>query len=151
MYRSIFPRDMLAEMQRLQRDIQQAMDLSPSIRGISRGGFPAVNVGATPESVEIYVFAPGLDPSSTDISLDRGVLAIAGVRGSSVAAEGRSDAATPRQAVHINERFAGAFRRIITLPDDADPDAVEATYRDGVLRISVRRRASSQPRRIAIQ
>ena len=34
---------------------------------------------------------------------------------------------------------------------DADPDAVNAQLRDGVLRISVQRRASAQPRRIAVQ
>jgi len=39
----------------------------------------------------------------------------------------------------------------MTLPEDADPDAVEARLRDGVLRITVQRRASAQPRRIAIQ
>ena len=35
--------------------------------------------------------------------------------------------------------------------DDADPDQVKACMRDGVLRISVQRKASSQPRRISIQ
>ncbi len=39
----------------------------------------------------------------------------------------------------------------MTLPDDADPDAVDAKLRDGVLHITVQRRASAQPRRIAIQ
>jgi HSP20 family protein len=37
------------------------------------------------------------------------------------------------------------------LPDDADPDAVEARYRDGVLHITVQRRAAAQPRRITVQ
>jgi len=53
--------------------------------------------------------------------------------------------------VHINERFEGAFRRVMTLPEDADPDAVNARMSDGVLHITVQRRASAQPRRIAIQ
>ena len=50
MYRSLFPRDLFAELDRLQRDVQQAFDLSPTIRGVGRGGFPALNVGATPQS-----------------------------------------------------------------------------------------------------
>ena len=53
--------------------------------------------------------------------------------------------------MHINERFEGSFRRVLTLPDDADPDAVDAKYRDGVLHISIQRRASAQPRRITVQ
>ena len=54
-------------------------------------------------------------------------------------------------AVHIDERFFGRFRRVVTLPEDADPDGVVARYRDGVLQISVKRKQASQPRRINIQ
>jgi HSP20 family protein len=144
MYRSLFPRDIFAEMDRLQREMQQAFDLSPTIRGFGRGGFPALNVGGTPETVEIYAFAPGIDPSTLEVQLDRGVLTIAGERKSMLPDD---DATT----VHINERFAGSFRRVLTLPEDADPDAVGAKYTDGVVHITVKRRASALPRRIAIQ
>lgn len=150
MYRSLFPRDMFAEMDRLQREMQQALDLSPTIRGFARGGFPALNVGGTPQAVEVYAFAPGLDPGSLDITLDRGVMTIAGTRKESLPDASRADDDRPA-VVHINERFVGEFRRVITLPDDADPEAVDAKYRDGVVRITVQRRASAQPRRIAVQ
>ena len=50
MYRSLFPRDLFAELDRLQREMQQVFDLSPSIRGFGRGGFPALNIGSTPTS-----------------------------------------------------------------------------------------------------
>ena len=145
MYRSLFPRDMFAEMDRLQREMQQAFDLSPTIRGFGRNGFPALNVGGTPQTVEIYAFAPGIDPSTLEVNLDRGLLTIAGERKSPLP---QADA---NAAIHINERFEGAFRRMLTLPEDADPEAVEAKYRDGVLHITVQRRASAQPRRITIQ
>ncbi len=145
MYRSLFPRDMLAEMDRLQRDMQQAFDLSPTIRGFGRSGFPALNVGGTPQTIEIYAFAPGVDPEALEVHLEGGLLTIAGER-KAVLPEADS-----KTTVHINERFTGSFRRTITLPDDADPDAVNAKLTDGVLRITVQRRASAQPRRIAIQ
>jgi HSP20 family protein len=144
MYRSLFPRDIFAEMDRLQREMQQAFDLSPTIRGLGRSGFPALNVGGTPQSVEIYAFAPGIDPSTLEVNLDRGLLTIAGKRDSRLPDNEQS-------SVHINERFAGSFRRVLTLTDDADPDAVDAKYTDGMLHISIKRRASAQPRRIAIQ
>ena len=150
MYRSLFPRDMFAEMDRLQREMQQAFDLSPTIRGFGRGGFPALNVGGTPQTVEVYAFAPGLDPADLEVTLDRGVLTLAGTRKSGLL-EAESSANGNTAAVHINERLSGRFRRVISLPDDADPDAVEAKYRDGVLHITVQRRASAQPRRIAVQ
>jgi HSP20 family protein len=74
MYRSLFPRDVFAELDRLQREMREASDLSPTIRGLGRGGFPALNVGGTSQSVEIFAFAPGLDPATVEVNLDRGVL-----------------------------------------------------------------------------
>lgn len=145
MYRSFFPRDMVAEMDRLQREMQQAFDLSPSIRGFARNGYPALNVGSTPSAIEIYAFAPGLEPASLEVHLERGLLSIAGERRSSLPAP------DSKAAVHINERFAGRFRRALSMPDDADPDGVQARLRDGVLHITVRRKASAQPRRITVQ
>lgn len=144
MYRSPFPRDMLAEMDRLQREMQQAFDLSPTIRGIARQGFPALNVGHTPQTLEIYAFVPGVDPGSIDVQLERGLLTLAGERQAAL------PDAQSKAAVHINERFAGKFHRALTLPDDADPEGVDAHLQDGVLHITVRRRAAAQPRRIEI-
>jgi HSP20 family protein len=141
-YRSLFPRDMYAELDRLQREMQQAFDLSPNIRGLTRG-FPAMNVGGTAKSVEIYAFAPGIDPASLDVQIERGVLTVAGER--------KTDAVPENATVHIDERFAGRFRRVVTLPDDTDSNAVEAKYRDGVLHISIARKEAAQPRRIAVQ
>lgn len=144
MYRSLFPRDLFAELDRLQREVQQAFEYSPSIRGFGRGGFPALNVGGTTHSVELYAFAPGLDPTTIEVNLERGVLTVAGERKTAL------PTADEKAAVHINERFAGRFRRVVTMPDDIDPDTVAADYRDGVLHVSVKRRESALPRRITI-
>ena len=147
MYRSLFSRDLFAELDRLQRDMQQAFDLSPSIRGLTRGGFPALNMGGTPQSLEIYAFAPGLDPASIDIQSDRGVLSISGER----RAPEPSSSPQGSTTVHLNERFVGSFRRTVSLPEDADREDITADYRDGVLHISVKRREAAQPRRITVQ
>ena len=144
MYRSLFPRDIFSELVRLQREMQQGLETEPSIRGMARGGFPALNVGGTPQSVELYAFAPGLDPASIEVNLERGVLTISGERAADVPAR------EEKAAVHINERFAGRFRRVVSLPDDLDPNGVSAEYRDGVLHISLKRHEAAQPRRIAI-
>ena len=112
MYRSLFPRDVLAELNRLQREMQQAFHLSPSIRGIARGGFPAMNVGGTPQSVDIFAFAPGIDPATLDVQIEKGVLTVAGER--------KRDLPGEEATVHIDERFDGRFRRVVTLPDDVD-------------------------------
>jgi len=144
MYRTLFPRDLFAEFDRLQRDVSSLFDASPSIRGLGRGGYPALNVGTSPSSVEVYAFAPGLDPATIDVNLDRGVLSLAGERKRALPAP---DAKTTQ---HLDERFSGRFRRVVSLPDDIDPESVSATYTDGVLRVTVKRREAAQPRRIAV-
>lgn len=141
-YHTFFPRDLFADLDRLQREMQQSLDLSPSIRGMPRG-YPALNVGGTAKSVEVYAFAPGIDPASLEVQIEKGLLTIAGER--------RAEAAPENASVHIDERFAGRFRRVVTLPDDVDANAVDARYRDGVLHISIARKETAHPRRIAIQ
>jgi len=145
MYRSLFPHDLFAELDRLQREMGSSLGTSPSIRGLGRGGFPAVNVGGTPHSVEIYAFAPGIDPAAIEVQLEKGVLIVSGERDPDLPAE---DA---KATVHIRERFSGRFRRVVSLPDDIDPDQVTARYRDGVLHVSIQRREAALPRRISVE
>lgn len=149
MYESLlnFPGGLFAEFDRMQREMQHSFGgaMPSSIRAVASGAFPSINVGTTPASVEIYAFAPGIDPSTLDVQLDRGVLTLAGER-SSAKPEGDEQV-----AVYSSERYTGRFRRTVSLPDDLDPDRVTANYRDGVLHISVARRESAQPRRIEIK
>ena len=100
-------------------------------------------IGGTPQSVDIFAFAPGIDPATLDVQIEKGVLTVAGER--------KRDLPGEEATVHIDERFDGRFRRVVTLPDDVDANAVDAKYRDGVLRISIGRKQSAQPRRITIQ
>jgi HSP20 family protein len=142
LYRTLFPRNLFAEFERLQRELDQSYGLSPSIRGVPRG-YPAMNVGTTPQSVEVYAFAPGMDPSQLDVQIEKGVLTISGER--------KVDQVPEKATLHIDERYAGRFRRVVSLPEDIDPASVSANYRDGVLHVSVGRKQAVQPRRIAIQ
>lgn len=139
--------DMFADLNRLQGFLEQA--LRPlersSIRALPGAAFPVLNVGTTPETIEVQALAPGLDPASLEITLDRGLLTVAGERKSELPQEERG-----RASVYARERFAGRFRRVVSLPDDADPQRVEAGYRDGILRITVARREASRPRRIEV-
>ncbi len=143
-YRSLFPRDLFVDFDRLQREMQSALDTAPAIRGLGRGGYPALNVGTTPQAVEVFVFAPGLDPAKIDVQLERGVLTLSGERPE------LPKSADEKSTVHQQERFAGRFRRVLSLPDDIDADDVTAEYRDGVLRVRIGRRQAAAARRIAV-
>lgn len=149
MYESMlsFPGGLFGEFDRLQRTLDEMFGYAggpASIRSVAPGAFPAVNIGNTPTSVEIYAFAPGIDPSKVDVTYDRGVLTIAGERPAAYAQD-------EKVSVFSRERVGGAFRRAISLPDDVDPSRINATYRDGVLRVSIARRDEAQPKRITVQ
>lgn len=144
MYRTLFSNDLFDELDRLQRQAQRFTGSAANIRGTGRQAFPAINIGGTPDTVEIFAFAPGLDPRTIDLKIERGVLTISGERLSDLS---DTDKAT---AVHFNERFSGRFHRAVSLSDEVDPNRVDAKYRDGVLQISIQRRESTQPRRIEV-
>ena len=140
------PGDVFASFDALTRTMDQLFGLGTapsSIRAASRGAFPALNMGTTGNALEIYAFAPGIDASRLEVSVDKGLLTIAGER--------PADAAAGVEAsVYARERFTGAFRRVLSLPEDVDASRVEASYRDGVLRIVVPKREESKPRRINV-
>ena len=137
--------DLYAELNRMQSQLDQAFPASgASIRSAAGTGFPVLNVGTTPTAIEVQALAPGLDADKLEITVDRGLLIIAGER--------KTQLPPPAERVNVyaNERFTGPFRRVVSLPDDADPNRVDASYRDGILRITVAKRESSLPRRIAV-
>lgn len=143
-----FPRDMLADFERIQQQLERVFPQlhgSNSIRATSGGEFPAVNIGSTADTIEIVVFAPGIDAKSVQLSIDKGLLVVAGERKTEIP-EGDE-----RINVYAQERAAGPFRRVVNLPEDADPARVNASYRDGFLRVSVGKRESSKPRRIEVK
>jgi HSP20 family protein len=115
---------------------------APAIRAVARGTFPPINVGASPEGIDVYLFAAGLDPKTIELSIQQNLLTVAGER-KSAAKEGST--------YYRQERFDGQFRRVIALPDDVDPDRVQARYQDGILQITARRRESAKPRQITVQ
>lgn len=143
-----YPDSVFTQFDRLRRELDDVFgDASTpsSIRSVAHGSVPPLNVGRTAKSVEVYAFAPGLDASKIDVTLDRGVLRISGERAVDVP---EKDVKT---TVYARERSAGRFTRSVALPDDVDPNQVTATYRDGVLQVSIARKEAVQPKRIAVQ
>jgi len=152
MYESLlnFPGTLFSDFDRLRREFDQAFDatglagaIPASIRAVAPGSFPALNVGSTPGSVEVYAFAPGMDPSKIEVTVDRGVLTIAGERPAPTV-DGKSN-------VYSRERVFGSFKRALSLPEDIDPERISANYRDGLLQISIARKEAARPKRINVQ
>ena len=132
------------EFRRIERQMDHLFGSGPwphGIRAAVRGTYPPINIGSTAERIDVYVFAAGLKPESIDISIQQNLLTVAGDR--RLSTEEGAD-------YYRKERFDGEFRRVVTLPEDADPDKVEASYRDGILHVAIQRREASKPRQIKI-
>ncbi|WP_343637676.1 Hsp20/alpha crystallin family protein [Roseateles sp.] len=142
------PRGLLDQLAQLQQALSRSLapdGFADGIRSSAAGSFPPINVGRTERSIEVYAFAPGLEPEAIDVTVERGVLRLSGERKPTRRAQDES------VQVYAAERWHGRFSRAVSLPDDADTSSVEANYRDGVLRVSVGLREAAQPQRINVQ
>ena len=142
------PQSLFDQLETMQRLLARSFGVEGApggIRSVGYGAFPEINVGRTPGSVEVFAFAPGIDASSIEVTIERNVLKISGARASAIP---KGDG---QVQLYANERPEGRFSRAVSLPDDVDPLKVEARYRDGILRISLALSAAAQPQRIAVK
>lgn len=108
----------------------------------AQGAFPAVNVTQTTDNFYIRAELPGMNAAELDLSVDKNKITLRGTR--SIADEGTD------MSVHRRERVAGSFARTVALPADVDAEGVAATYRDGLLTVTVPKAPEAKPRQIEI-
>lgn len=140
-----FEGSLFDDFRRLEQEMDQlfgGVPWSGGIRASVRGGYPPLNVGVTQNQIDVYLFAPGVDPARLEITIHQNLLTIKGER-RVMSEEGAQ--------YHRRERFDGDFHRAVNLPEDADPEQVEAGYQDGVLHIAIQRRESAKPRQIDVK
>jgi len=104
---------------------------------------PAIDVSESEDAYDISVEVAGVKKDDLVVECKDGVLSIRG--------EKKSERDEKKSSARILERTYGAFSRSLSLPADADPDKVEATYRDGVLHIALRKRPEAKARSVAIK
>ena len=109
---------------------------------------PKVDVQATKESYELEMELPGLTEKDATIDLKDREITIASIDD---AKEEKKEAKEEVKATYlVKERVASHFSRSFTLPDDIDPEGVNAKFQNGLLTITIPRKAESKARRIAI-
>lgn len=106
---------------------------------------PASDASSDDGAYRISVELPGVPEEAVELRVDDGVLSVTGEK--TATREDRGE------TWYFSEREYGAFRRSFRLPGDADADPAEAHMKDGVLEITVPRRApeESRGRRIAVK
>jgi HSP20 family protein len=107
------------------------------------GWVPDVEVLRQPDSLVVRVDLPGLAPEDIDISIDDGLLAIAGER--------RQDQRSEHDGCLRSERTYGSFLRTIVLPDGANETQIEARVSNGVLEVTVPVAGENRSRRIPVR
>lgn len=127
------------EMQRLVREVLGS-DVMPSTAGAFS---PALDVEETEDGFTLHVELPGVSADDVEITLEENVLTIAGER--PFYGEERAD-----DFRRVERRF-GRFHRAIRMPDRVAGDLVAATFRDGMLTISVPKAEEAKPRRIEVK
>jgi HSP20 family protein len=115
--------------------------------GATAEWIPAVDIREYADRFELLVDLPGVDPKAVEITLDNGVLTLAGERRDKAQLEGKNGGGPQQQR---SERLLGRFHRRFLLPDTVDGEKVKATGSDGVLEISIPKQPKAQPRRISV-
>ena len=136
-------------LEKFHRDVNRLLTTAPTHRATEDGSAaatsqwtPAVDIREESDKFVIHADIPGIDPKDIEITLDRGILSIAGVR---------KPTADPEAGGYARvERSCGSFYRRFTLPDVADAENVEASGNHGVLEITIPKRAQAQPKRITV-
>ena len=104
---------------------------------------PAFEVKETTTSFVLKADLPGVEEKDLDVAIHNGVLTVSGSRQSEERKDGESYA--------LYERQYGSFSRSFSLPEIADGERIDAQLINGVLMLTVPKKAAAQPRKIAIK
>ena len=104
---------------------------------------PAVDVAETDDAYVVTAELPGAKPEDVTVELHEGVLTLRG--------EKRSERDEHREHARYVERTFGSFSRSFSLPPNADPEKVDAAFKEGVLTLRIPKREEAKPRTINIQ
>jgi len=130
----------------LQRQINELFDLPrfPESQGLfDRRVSPAIDVVEHADRFTVECDLPGIDQKDIDISIASGVLTIRG--------EKKTEKKSEKTKVYKKETWEGSFQRTVSLPSGVDGDKVEATFTDGVLKITLPKREEAKTKKIELK
>lgn len=150
MIRWRFGRDPVwGEFDRLQREMN---DLFNALTGTRRGFtdtlwsgaklFPLLNVNEVDDHFVVTAEIPGMKTEDLEIKIEGDTLSLKGERKPFEVGENSS--------YHRRERATGTFQRSLTLPTRVDPEGVKATYKDGILNVTLQKEKTAVPKQITV-
>jgi HSP20 family protein len=132
------------DLARLQDEMSRVFgDEHPYRAGESVGWTPACDIYEDEDAVRLRFELAGVDPKKVELRVENGVLTIKGERS--------LDHADRRENYHRVELAYGTFTRSFSLPSTVDPERISAEARDGILTVSLAKRAEAKPRSIQVK
>jgi HSP20 family protein len=131
-------------MARLQREMNRLLSGTSRWPALSTASaYPAMNIWTDQDGAVVTAELPGINPEDIEISVKNDTLTLSGSRTPEEVQEGWT--------YHRRERGSGNFTRSFQLSFQVASDQVEASYRKGVLSISLPRAQADKPKKITIK
>jgi len=143
MYRHFQRPSIWQEMDQLQREMNRLFNASSKGRVFTAPSYPAINIWTNDEGQLISAEMPGVNPEDIDIDVTGDAVSISGER--------KPDKVIKDAHYHRRERSYGTFSRTVQLPFMVDTNKVEASFKNGVLMISLPRAEADKPKKITIK
>ena len=135
------------EFERMRREMDRLWDSFFERRPakLEEGGefLPALDLAETGNELVVKCEVPGLDPKDIDISLSDGMLTIKG--------EKKQEREEKETDYHLVERSYEAFTRSIQLPKEVQGDKISASYKNGILKITLPKSEEAKKKEIKIK
>ena len=129
----------------LRSNLESRASGNRDLRANAGSRFPLINVGETDQEFKVYVFAPGMDQKDLEVRIQDNLLTIQGKR------ETLTEKELEQSTVYRQERFSGEFVRTLSLPDSVNAESIEARVKNGVVTITLPKKAALQPKRIEVR
>jgi HSP20 family protein len=135
------------DFERMRRDMDRLWDSffeRGSLMGEEGGEWlPSLDVAETKNDIVVKAEVPGMDPKDIDISLSDGLLTIKG--------EKKQERVEKDENYHLVERSYGTFARSIRLPNEVKSDKINASYKNGVLKVVLPKSEEAKKKEVKIK
>ena len=136
------------EFEKMRREMDRIWDSFSERRPATKdreGGewLPSLDVSETKADFVVKAELPGVNPNEIDISLTEGVLTVKG--------EKKQEREEKEEGYHLVERSYGSFIRSLRLPREVQNEKINASYKDGVLRITLPKTEQAKKKEIKIK
>jgi HSP20 family protein len=124
-------------------DLMEDLWRTPLETGLGQMEYPSVNISEDEHNITVEAELPGMDSKDIDISLQNNMLVLQG--------EKRFEDEQTQGNYQRIERSYGAFSRTIPLSSSVDEDNVKASFKNGILSVTLPKREAAQGKKIAIE